>query len=305
MGWERSRYYTRSRKIDGHVVREYMGRGLVAEIAAMEDADARLLKQRQREEDRQARQRFRDNEAPLREWQQLADLAMKRALAGVGLYQHHRGEWRRGMAETNDPLEGVNLDLIPRTGEGIQALIDRAKRGDETALPAIRECLKVGGPGGFAFVELVGGNLATLAERKFIGTMAGDNLALQLGIQRKLELLRFDLAGPNPSALEKLLAERIVACWLQVQEADHRYLDSDKDSIKWGEYHQRRQDRAHQRYLAALRTLAQVRKLEVPALQVNIGKNQVNVAGDNNHVPARQVHHRGKQRKPTPRNQEV
>jgi hypothetical protein len=35
----------------------------------------------------------------------------------------------------------------------------------------------------------------------------------------------------------------------------------------------------HARFLSAVRTLAQVRKLAVPALQVNIAKNQVNVAG--------------------------
>jgi hypothetical protein len=37
-------------------------------------------------------------------------------------------------------------------------------------------------------------------------------------------------------------------------------------------------DRAHRRYLSALRTLALVRKLALPVLQVNIaGKQQVNV----------------------------
>jgi hypothetical protein len=32
------------------------------------------------------------------------------------------------------------------------------------------------------------------------------------------------------------------------------------------------------RFLSAIRTLAQVRKLALPTLQVNIGQNQVNVA---------------------------
>jgi hypothetical protein len=45
-------------------------------------------------------------------------------------------------------------------------------------------------------------------------------------------------------------------------------------------YHQRKIDRAHARLLSAVRTLAQVRKLAVPALQLNIAKKQVNVAGD-------------------------
>ena len=40
-----------------------------------------------------------------------------------------------------------------------------------------------------------------------------------------------------------------------------------------------RMDRAHRRYLTAIKTLAIVRKLALPVLQVNIAKKQVNVAG--------------------------
>jgi len=41
----------------------------------------------------------------------------------------------------------------------------------------------------------------------------------------------------------------------------------------------RLQESAHRRYLAAMKTLAQVRKLQGPSkVQVNIGGNQVNVS---------------------------
>ena len=41
MGWERGRYYTRSRKVNGRVDREYLGTGEAAERAARQDALAR------------------------------------------------------------------------------------------------------------------------------------------------------------------------------------------------------------------------------------------------------------------------
>jgi hypothetical protein len=50
-------------------------------------------------------------------------------------------------------------------------------------------------------------------------------------------------------------------------------------SPELGTYYQRSLERAQKRYLAAIKTLAQVRKLAVPVLQVNIARKQVNVAG--------------------------
>ena len=74
---------------------------------------------------------------------------------------------------------------------------------------------------------------------------------------------------------------RIVACWLQVAYADHLAAGFEQEGgrIVQGEYWQRMQDRAHRRYLAAIRSLAQVRRLLTPAMQVNIAEQQVNIAG--------------------------
>ena len=55
--------------------------------------------------------------------------------------------------------------------------------------------------------------------------------------------------------------------------------DCDRMSIAQANFLQARIDKAHSRFLKAIKTLAQVRKLALPALQVNIAKNQVNVAG--------------------------
>jgi hypothetical protein len=76
------------------------------------------------------------------------------------------------------------------------------------------------------------------------------------------------------------LVERIVLCWAQVHYADTIYAQRAKDlTFAQADYFQRRQDRAHRRYLHAIRSLATVRRLLFPAVQVNIGTQQVNVAG--------------------------
>ncbi len=92
--------------------------------------------------------------------------------------------------------------------------------------------------------------------------------------------MKTELAGPKPSPLERLLVDRIAACWLQVHYADALYAQRMGEvSVGWGDYLQRRQDRAHRRYLASIRALAQVRRLLSPPVQINVGQNQVNLAG--------------------------
>jgi hypothetical protein len=75
------------------------------------------------------------------------------------------------------------------------------------------------------------------------------------------------------------LAERAALCWFSVNQYEASYSQQRGElSLAQGEAQQRRIDRAHHRFLTAVRTLAQVRKLALPTLQVNIGANQVNVA---------------------------
>jgi hypothetical protein len=50
-----------------------------------------------------------------------------------------------------------------------------------------------------------------------------------------------------------------------------------KLSIPQSEYHQRRLDRLHRRYLSSVKSLAQIRKMG-PAVQINIAEKQINTA---------------------------
>jgi hypothetical protein len=154
------------------------------------------------------------------------------------------------------------------------ALADRAQKGNETAIPALRELLKQP-----ALVDGLGGDLATQAQLTLINKFSGRNLLFKESLTRKLDLLRDELAGPNPTPLERLLVERIVACWLHLHHLEITYAQKESMSLELGSYYQRCISSAQKRYLAAIKTLAVVRKLAVPVLQVNIARKQVNVAG--------------------------
>jgi hypothetical protein len=93
-----------------------------------------------------------------------------------------------------------------------------------------------------------------------------------------------DLAGPSPvSAVERSLIEGAALDWLflRISQAHNvgGYIGENRLTFAASEHGQRRVDRAHRRLLATLKTLATVRRLGVPAFQINVGAQQVSVAG--------------------------
>ena len=80
-------------------------------------------------------------------------------------------------------------------------------------------------------------------------------------------------ACPNPSPLEHLLIERIVACGLQVTHYE-RLIEHNSNKgvgLDQAAWMHKKADMANRRYLSAIKTLAQVRRLQVPlSVQVNV-----------------------------------
>jgi hypothetical protein len=93
--------------------------------------------------------------------------------------------------------------------------------------------------------------------------------------------LKRSLVGDDPTMLESLLAERIVICQLALDRAEAAHINSmqGENSFKQTLFYEHLMDRAHRRYVHAIRALAQVRRLQLPAVaQLNVAANQVNVS---------------------------
>ena len=96
--------------------------------------------------------------------------------------------------------------------------------------------------------------------------------------RRDLDRLRTELTLPTDGGVERLLIERILTCHVQLAYAETVYVQNcHKLTLDQGTYHQERIERVHHRYLSAIKTLATVRKLAQPTLQLNVGAQQVNV----------------------------
>jgi hypothetical protein len=124
------------------------------------------------------------------------------------------------------------------------------------------------------------------SQHLLIGAASGGDPLTELALSGRLDMMREEIAGENPTPLEVLLTERVVSYWLLVElferlmaaqfsketPEEHPVTDRTlRHYLRW-------QESANSRFLAAMRELARLRKLEAaaPPVQVN---TQVNVLG--------------------------
>ncbi len=98
MAWEsRERggvYYTRSRRVNGQVLREYIGGGELARIVSESDTRSRTLRKAERQQERAELERLEALAAPVGELCEVTEI-LARAHLLAGGYHKHKGEWRR------------------------------------------------------------------------------------------------------------------------------------------------------------------------------------------------------------------
>ena len=87
-----------------------------------------------------------------------------------------------------------------------------------------------------------------------------------------------ELAGPSPNPVERLLAGTAATAWFAYRMHEAHYaacVTADGGmSLAQSDHAQRRMNRAHQRLMSTLKTLATVRRLALPALQINLAHCQ-------------------------------
>jgi hypothetical protein len=173
------------------------------------------------------------------------------------------------------------LELPEDTRERIhelQELSDKAQ-DDEGARQELRRRLAQEAP------EVVArcSDSARTYRRLLAKRSSGGSPLVQEAISERARRMALELAGENPTPLEVLLSERVASLWVlvELQEAllSAWYYKAKATSPTFVLQMSRLQESAHRRYLAAIKTLAQVQKLQGPSrVQVNIGGNQINVS---------------------------
>jgi hypothetical protein len=153
----------------------------------------------------------------------------------------------------------------------LSEVVRRAQTGDQDATRTLLNAMQRD-----RWVVDIIGDLGIQARLAAVELVAKGNTAIDRAIRTKMKELQRELLGPSDSALERLLVDRVLVTWLHANQADMLAARNTNVAVQQAECFERRQGRAQRRHLAALRTLAVVRRLRVP-LQINIGAQQVNV----------------------------
>lgn len=276
-----NRYLYKSERHGGKVRKVYLGRGELIDIAYQMQEATRQMQLSLAIEKRIIYAEIREQQAG-KDKRFQTYLSRSYALASTylmaaGCHRPKRGAWRRKRGESMAVRKGAPVE-IPTDAEGQMALIGRAmdyKRPEDVA----------------AAIQLVqSGNCKVngmmLAEVAAIIDQYSEDDPLQVALQKHDFGEHFKaLTGAEWSGLAKttippmeyILAERVLLCRMQMIRTEATLARA--TTFKTIEFAERRVDQAQRRYLAAIKTLAEVKRLRLPVMNVALpGSVQVNNA---------------------------
>jgi hypothetical protein len=161
----------------------------------------------------------------------------------------------------------------------LKVLSEKAQAGDKEARKELRRLVRASSPEVIAEAS----GIASRAEWMLVKTISAGKPLMEEALEERMDQMRAEIAGENPTPLEVLLTERVVAGWLLVEVLEGLIAGQyqrDVTAHRVPPAHVIQQSRilegATRRYLAAIRELARVRKLQAgaPPVQVN---TQVNI----------------------------
>lgn len=161
--------------------------------------------------------------------------------------------------------------LTEEESQRLTKLVAKAQTGNASALKEARPILDKADL--WDYVGDLGGRVREL----WLDAMTGQDKLAREAYERHVDMMRRELLEAGDSAIERLLVDRVIVTWLQVCQADMAGSSGIVRSLSAREraFQNQRLDRANARHLKAVASLAGVRRLLVPAVQLNIARNQI------------------------------
>jgi hypothetical protein len=168
----------------------------------------------------------------------------------------------QGNGEANRPPEGEQQVEQPRfpTRQEFDQLVQQANDGNTGAQTRLHRILDE-----CPEIWMQTGNLAEHAELSLVRLIAKEEWLLTESIRRQAAEMKVELAGPNPTFLEAMAVQRVIACWLQLQHVDALCAQADGE-LGRANFWLKRQSQANKQFNAAMKSLLMIRTLLPPAL---------------------------------------
>lgn len=141
----------------------------------------------------------------------------------------------------------------------IESVVSKAKAGDQSVLPRLQELLTQ-----YPIIWRRSGDLASQAEAKWINLFCGQNLLLQESTLCFVQSQRAELTRPGASAVEKLLIDQVIVCWLQAQYFSALEVNAHnaKEGPKMIQLRAKRNEQAQKMSQSAMAALLSLQKLK-------------------------------------------
>ena len=178
----------------------------------------------------------------------------------------------------SDKTEITQTPIRPKDLRALLEAVDK-KKPDPKAVAQLHTYLDT-----MPDLCLILGDASVLVQNRLIERLYPTRSS-QMAIRKRAAAVQNGLGYQGATQLEQLLIDHAVLCWLRLQDAERGYSTAMEHSLplSHADYLDRHLAAAQRRYLRACETLARVRRLLHPTLQVNIaaqGGQQVNVSGD-------------------------
>jgi hypothetical protein len=183
-----------------------------------------------------------------------------------------------------EPRRQIRANKIRISEEDADKLIElvtrayKSKKPAKTDLNEIRKLL-IDHP---EFCKAIFGAVEVVQTEIIKAMIGGEQEVPTVALEEYILSVRDEMGYHGAPIMEKLLIENIVTCWLRMQHYEQQLTFRMKGSYTLTilEFWERRLSVSQRRYLAACESLAKIRKMAIPAVQLNIGDKQINVAGN-------------------------
>ena len=276
-------YFYRKRRMGARVVSKYVGSDEIAIVTAALDWCDRADRLTAQAERRAALDQRRQDEAEARALARCARALARLALLATNHHQH-KGTWRKrrnpmsmaalqaaAQADAERRRASASRDTAARLADppaeaDHDALIQRCNRKDANPedVAALRALIR-------ARPAMAGEPIAPIRQALAAELANGGHALRRELTAAHLDQRRVELGYPHAPALERGLIDHLLLCELRLGNAERTLTvveSADTHQLAQGDYVDRRLTSAQRRYLAAVESLARVRRVRVELMRV-------------------------------------